>query len=163
MGDRAVSSITLAVIKPGAVERGSAPDLLAVMRRHFEVASVRWVIWSREFAERFYAEHRGKPFFERLVEHASSGPCAEVALVAPNAVDAVGKWRRLIGPTDPADGMAEEEVEAFLRIGRRPAAAAGLPLRQVYGRALPDNALHGSSDAAAAERELELVGFLKRR
>lgn len=53
--------------------------------------------FNRAQAEHFYAEHRGKPFFEGLIQFITSGPLIGLELVTENAVK---KWRTLLGPTN---------------------------------------------------------------
>ncbi len=53
---------------------------------------------SRREAEKLYSVHRGKPFFEELVDHVTSGPVVLMMIEGPNAVETV---RRLIGATNP--------------------------------------------------------------
>lgn len=54
---------------------------------------------SEQQAQQFYAEHKGKPFYNGLTEFVSSDLVVGLELVAD---DCVGKWRRLLGPTSPA-------------------------------------------------------------
>lgn len=63
---------------------------------------------TKERAEEFYAEHKGKPFFDNLVEFMTSGPLKAMVLSAK--ADAVAKWREVIGPTstDTAKESAPE-------------------------------------------------------
>lgn len=52
---------------------------------------------TRTRAEEFYAEHYGKPFFDRLVDFMTSGPIWALVLSQPEAIK---KWREIMGPTD---------------------------------------------------------------
>ena len=91
-------SLTLAVLKPDLVLH---PMHLAAVRRSI-VESKFWVVRSslltltKEQAGAFYAEHEGKFFHQRLVEHMTSGPCQPVILAKVNAIQ---DWRSLMGPT----------------------------------------------------------------
>jgi len=91
-------SLTLAVLKPDLVLH---PMHLAAVRRAI-VESKFWVVRSslvtlgKEQAEAFYAEHAGKFFHQRLVEHMTSGPCQPLILAKENAIK---EWRSLMGPT----------------------------------------------------------------
>ena len=123
---------TLAIIKPDAV---AARQVGAILRR-IELAGVtlrgiRLVKLSRLDAEGFYAVHRMKPFFDSLVTFMSSGPA--VVLVHESA-DAIGKWRALMGATDPAKAEAGS-------------------IRRDFGSSIEHNATHGSDavDTAAFE------------
>ena len=91
-------SLTLAVLKPDLVLH---PMHLAAVRRAI-VENKFWVVRSnlltlgRDQAEAFYAEHKGKFFHQRLVEHMTSGPCQPLILAKVNAIQ---DWRSLMGPT----------------------------------------------------------------
>ena len=91
-------SLTLAVLKPDLVLH---PMHLAAVRRAI-VENKFWVVRSnlltlgRDQAEAFYAEHKGKFFHQRLVEHMTSGPCQPLILAKVNAIQ---DWRSLVGPT----------------------------------------------------------------
>ena len=91
-------SLTLAVLKPDLVLH---PMHLSAVRRAI-VESKFWVVRSslvtltKEQAGAFYAEHEGKFFHQRLVEHMTSGPCQPLILAKVNAIQ---DWRSLMGPT----------------------------------------------------------------
>ena len=52
--------------------------------------------WSLTDAAAFYAEHAGRPYVDRLIQHAISGPCLALGLIKH---DAIAEWREMIGPT----------------------------------------------------------------
>jgi nucleoside-diphosphate kinase len=123
---------TFAIIKPDAVSRGLAGQILArIQAAGFTICAMRLQHLSRKEAEGFYAVHRERPFFGELTEFMSSGPCVLLALEAP---DAIRKWRDTMGATDPAK------------------ADAGT-LRKEFGESIGRNATHGSDapDTAAFE------------
>lgn len=125
---------TLAIIKPDAVERRS---IGAIIRRIEEaelaIREMRLTRLTKADAERFYAVHRDKPFFDSLTDFMSSGPIVVLALEAP---DVVRRWRRLMGATDPAE--AERDT-----------------LRRQFGRSVETNAVHGSDAGETAAFELD--------
>ena len=124
---------TLAIIKPDAVSRRIAGQILArIEEAGFVVRALRLQHLSKMEAEGFYAVHRERPFFGELTGFMSSGPCMLLALEAP---DAIAKWRALMGATDPAQ------------------AAAGT-LRQAFGTSIGNNAVHGSDARETAAFEL---------
>ena len=96
-------SLTLAVLKPDLVLH---PLHLAAVRRAI-VENKFWVVRSslvtltKEQAGAFYAEHEGKFFHQRLVEHMTSGPCQPVILAKVNAIQ---DWRSL-GPHQGLPGQ----------------------------------------------------------
>lgn len=134
---------TLAIIKPDAVERHVVGAILhRIEDAEFRIRAMRLAHLTPAEAAGFYAVHADKPFFQSLVAFMSSGPLVLLALEAP---DAIGRWRRLMGATDP--GAAERET-----------------LRREFGTSIERNATHGSDapDTAAFElgyffRGLELL------
>jgi nucleoside-diphosphate kinase len=90
---------------------------------------------SKPEAEHFYAVHRGKPFFSKLVDFMTSGRLVAMELVAP---DAIQKWRDLIGPTDSAAARMH----------------APRSLRALFGTDNTLNACHGSDAVETAAAEL---------
>jgi nucleoside-diphosphate kinase len=123
---------TLAIIKPDAVERRLAGKITQrIEDSGFQIRAMRLVRMSKRDAEGFYAVHRERPFFKSLTEFMSSGPAIVMVLEAP---DAIGKWRTLMGATDPAK-------------------ADPGTLRKDFGQSIERNATHGSDapDTAAYE------------
>ncbi len=124
---------TFAIIKPDAVKKGYAGQILArIEASGFSVCAMRMIRMSKREAEGFYYVHRDRPFFTGLTDFMSSGPCVVICLEAP---DAIRKWRDLMGATDPAK------------------AAAGT-LRKEFGASIDNNATHGSDAAETAAFEL---------
>ena len=124
--------LTLAIIKPDAVEGRLAGKILArIDESGFTIRAMRLHHLTKREAEGFYAVHRERSFFGGLTDFMSSGPCVLLAL---EATDAIPKWRALMGPTDPAK------------------APAGT-LRRDFGQSIERNATHGSDapDTAAFE------------
>jgi nucleoside-diphosphate kinase len=90
---------TLSIIKPDAV----AKDVIGKIYSRFEsnglkIIAARMAHLSRAEAEGFYAVHKGRPFFNDLVEFMTSGPVMIQALEGENAI---AKNRELMGATDP--------------------------------------------------------------
>jgi nucleoside-diphosphate kinase len=124
---------TFAIIKPDAVARGLAGQILArIEKAGFTVKAMRLQHLSRKEAEGFYAVHRERPFFGSLTEFMSSGPCVLLALESP---DAIRKWRAEMGATDP--GKADKGT-----------------LRKDFGESIERNATHGSDAPETAAFEL---------
>lgn len=124
---------TLSIIKPDAV----AKNVIGQIYSRFENAGLKIVAskmlrLSREKAEGFYAEHRGRPFFNDLVEFMTSGPVVVQALEGENAINLN---RQLMGATNPRE------------------AETGT-IRADFATTIDANAVHGSDSAAAAEREI---------
>jgi nucleoside-diphosphate kinase len=90
---------TLVLVKPDGVQRGLIGEIVARFeRKGLKVVGLRLLAVPREMAERHYAVHAGKHFYEGLVEFITSGPVAAVALEGPDAIATV---RRLVGATMP--------------------------------------------------------------
>ena len=91
---------TLAILKPDCVKKNLQGEVLAkIQKAGFRVLSMKQTRLTKEMAGGFYAVHKGRPFYDGLVEFMSSGPCLPIALEKTNAV---ADFRTLIGATDPA-------------------------------------------------------------
>jgi nucleoside-diphosphate kinase len=124
---------TLAIIKPDAVASRLAGRIIQrIEEAGFQIRAMRMRHLSVREAEGFYAVHRERPFFGSLTKFMSSGPVVVLALEADGAI---GKWRTLMGATDPAK------------------AEAGT-LRKEFGRSIEHNATHGSDAPDTATFEL---------
>jgi nucleoside-diphosphate kinase len=124
---------TLAIIKPDAVERRLAGRILhRIEDEGFQIRAMRRLHLSKPQAEGFYAVHRERPFFASLTEFMASGPAIVVVLEAP---DAIGKWRTLMGATDPAK-------------------ADPGTLRKEFAQSIERNATHGSDAPETAAVEI---------
>jgi nucleoside-diphosphate kinase len=90
---------TLVLVKPDGVQRGLVGEILARFeRKGLKVVGLRLLTVPRDMAERHYAVHAGKHFYDGLVEFITSGPVAAIALEGPDAIATV---RRLVGRTMP--------------------------------------------------------------
>ena len=126
-------SRTLAIIKPDAVSAGKAGKILAHLEEAgFEIRALRLVRMSPEQAGAFYEVHRGRPFYDELVEFMTSGPVIPLVLEAD---DAVPKLRETIGATDPAE-------------------AAEGTIRKLYAESKGRNAIHASDSDQNAAAEI---------
>ena len=124
---------TLAIIKPDAVERQLVGAILQrIEEADLRIRAMRLVHLTKGEAASFYAVHKDKPFYESLTDFMSSGPAVVLALEAP---DAIRRWRRLMGETDPA--KADRGT-----------------LRREFGNSIERNATHGSDATETATHEL---------
>jgi nucleoside-diphosphate kinase len=88
---------TLIIVKPDGVQRGLVGEVLARFeRRGLKLAGLRLMQIDRALAERHYAVHQGKPFYEGLVNYITSGPVVVAIIEGPDAIAVV---RRVIGAT----------------------------------------------------------------
>jgi nucleoside-diphosphate kinase len=126
---------TLVLIKPDAMERRLAGEILARFeRRGLEVRAARLVAVDRRLAEEHYAEHREKPFFGELVEFITSAPTLAMVLEGESAIAVV---RTTMGATNPTN-------------------ADPGTIRGDLALAMPDNLVHGSDSPESAQREIAL-------
>jgi len=124
---------TLSIIKPDAVEKGVIGRIVS----RFETANLKPIAvqmkhLSRREAEGFYAEHKGKPFFEDLVAFMTRGP---VIVMVLEGEDAIAANRKVMGATNPA--KADEGT-----------------LRKDFATNMTENSVHGSDSPASAAREI---------
>jgi nucleoside-diphosphate kinase len=126
---------TLVLIKPDALERQLAGEILARLeRRGLGVRAARLLTVDRALADEHYAEHREKPFFGELVEFITSAPTLALVLEGESAISVV---RTTMGATNPTD-------------------AAPGTIRGDLALAMPDNLVHGSDSPESAQREIAL-------
>jgi nucleoside-diphosphate kinase len=124
---------TFAIIKPDAVARGQAAEILArIQKAGFSIRAIKSMRLTREEAEGFYAVHRERSFFGELTTFMSSGKIIAMALEAEGAI---AKWRDTMGATDPAK-------------------AAPGTIRRDFGTSIQNNATHGSDAPETAAFEL---------
>ena len=124
---------TLSIIKPDAVGKHLIGAILQRFdNAHFTIVAAKMMQLTREQAEGFYAEHKGREFYEPLVEFMTSGPIMVQVLQGENVIPA---YRELIGKTDPTQ------------------AAAGT-IRADYADSTRYNAVHGSDSPESASREI---------
>ena len=86
----------------------------------------------QDMAEGFYAEHKGKPFFDKLITFMTSGPVIVQVLSGENAIKTN---RELMGNTNPEE-------------------AASGTIRSDFAESIDANAVHGSDSSESAEREI---------
>ena len=128
-----MSERTLAIIKPDAVAKGVAGQILArIEQAGFRVLAIKMIQMTEDDAAGFYAVHRERPFFKSLCTFMTQGPCIPIVLERD---DAIQRWRDLMGATDPAK------------------AAAGT-IRKDFASSIEANAVHGSDAVATASFEI---------
>lgn len=124
---------TLAILKPDAVKRGLAGDILSrIHAAKFQIAAIKSLRLTKTEAEGFYAVHRERPFFADLTEFMSSGKVIVMVLEAENGIS---RWRDTMGATDPAK-------------------AAPGTIRRDLGTSIQNNCTHGSDAAETAAFEI---------
>jgi len=126
---------TLIIVKPDGVQRGLTGEIIRRFEtRGLRIVGMKFMSVSRALAEQHYAIHKGKPFYEPLVNYITSGPVVVMALEGTNAVEAA---RGTIGATNPAK------------------AAAG-SIRGDLGIEIGRNLVHGSDSVENGQAEIAL-------
>ena len=126
---------TLSIVKPDAVAKQKVGEIVARAEREgLRMVAGRLLQLTREDAARFYIVHKERPFYASLCEFMSSGPVFASVLEGENAI---GKWREIMGATDPAK-------------------AAPGTVRRDFGSNVERNATHGSDAPDTARWE---IGF----
>ena len=126
---------TYVMVKPDGVQRNLVGEIVARFeRKGFKIVGLKMIQMDRDLAERHYGEHKGKPFFEGLVEYITSGPVVAMALQGKGVVAAV---RGINGATNPAN-------------------AAPGTIRGDFAVDVGRNVVHASDSVESAEREIGL-------
>jgi nucleoside-diphosphate kinase len=126
---------TFSIIKPDATARNLTGAINAVIEKAgLRIVAQKRVRWTREQAERFYEEHKARPFYGELCTFMTSGPIVVQVLEGENAI---AKYREVMGATDPAE-------------------AAEGTIRKLFARSKGENSSHGSDSPGAAQREIAL-------
>ena len=138
---------TLIIIKPDGVQRGLTGEILSRFeKRGLKIVGMKFMQVSRELAQKHYAVHEGKPFYEGLVNYITSSPVVVMALEGNNAVEAA---RGTIGATNPTKAAAGTiRADFALEIGRN----------LVHGSDSPEN---GAIEVANFFSEDELISWAR--
>ncbi len=124
---------TLSIVKPDAVEKNIIGKIYSRFEgKGLKIVAARMLHLSRAQAEGFYAVHRGRPFFNDLVEFMTSGPVMVQVLEGDNAIQVN---RELMGATDPKK-------------------SAKGTLRADFAQSINFNAVHGSDSLETAAMEI---------
>jgi len=117
---------TLVLIKPDGVQRGLIGEVIRRLeQRGLKLVAAKFMQVSRDLAERHYAVHQGKPFYEGLVNYIISAPVMAMVWEGPNAVAAV---RQTMGATRPAEAAPGTIRHDFaLTVGRNLTHASDSP------------------------------------
>jgi nucleoside-diphosphate kinase len=127
---------TLVIIKPDAVERGLAGEILARFeRKGLRVVALDMRVIDAEVAGRHYEEHHGKPFYDELIDFIGRSPVITMVLEGPE--DTWKVVRTLMGATNPRE-------------------SAPGTIRGDYGILLTENLVHGSDGPESAAREIAI-------
>ena len=126
---------SLVLIKPDAMQRGLAGTIITRLESQgLKLVAMKMLHPDKALARRLYAIHRGKPFFESVVDYISSAPIIATVFEGKGAVEVI---RDTMGATDPAK------------------AEAGT-IRGDFGLDIGSNTIHGSDSVETAEEEIKL-------
>lgn len=126
---------TFVMLKPSAIVRGLIGEIInRLERKGLKVIAMRMTSITSEKAQKLYAVHEGKPFFENLVRHITSVPVVVIVIEGEEAVRVV---RKLVGATDPKD--AEPGT-----------------IRGDFAMSIDKNVIHAADSHENAQREIEV-------
>ena len=126
---------SLVLVKPDAMHTGSGGAIISRLEgQGLRVLALKMLHVDRDLAERHYAVHKDKPFFESLVNYITSAPIIAIVFEGEGAVERI---RKIMGATDPA--KAEPGT-----------------IRADFGVNIERNAVHGSDSVENAEKEIRL-------
>jgi nucleoside-diphosphate kinase len=123
---------TLLLIKPDAIERKLIGKIISrIEETSLRILDMKTVMFTREMTERFYGEHKGKEFYNRLINYMAD---KEVVALKLEGKDAIKTLRNLVGATDPKKAQKNT-------------------IRADFGVGTPQNSVHASDSAKSAQRE----------
>ncbi|MDN5344246.1 MAG: nucleoside-diphosphate kinase [Clostridia bacterium] len=126
---------TFSMIKPEGVARGLIGAIIGRLEnKGYRIIALKMLRIPPELAAKHYAEHEGKPFYQELIRHITSGPVVAMVLEGPGVIAGL---RQMMGPTNPRD-------------------AAPGTIRGDYALEVDANVIHGSDSPASAAREIAL-------
>jgi len=126
---------TLIILKPDAVQRGlTGPIITRFEQKGLQLVACKFMHITRDLAEKHYAVHKGKPFYERLLTYITSGP---VLILVYQADGAIAMAQKLMGAT--FGNQAEPGT-----------------IRGDFGGSKGFNLVHGSDSPQAAQQEIAL-------
>lgn len=140
--------LTYAMIKPDAIS--AKEEILAdIESRGFKVLFSMEYQFSKELAGNFYSEHKGKGFYDRLVDQMTSGPVVVLILERQGELPCYQAWRNELGATNPANAAegSLRNVYTYKLFGGP----------EAYANEKATNCFHGADSVASVIRESNLV------
>src|SRR5688572_14971472 len=126
---------TLSIIKPDATGRNLTGAINTLIEKaDLRIVAQKRVVWTKAQAQKFYAEHKGRPFFDELCSFMTSGPIVVQVL---QGKDAIATYRKLMGATNPDEAKRGT-------------------IRKRFAESKGRNSVHGSDSVASATREIAL-------
>jgi nucleoside-diphosphate kinase len=126
---------SLVLIKPDAIQRALAGEIISRLEeKGLKIVAMKMLHMDKDLAQRHYAVHKGKAFFDNLVNFITSSPVIAIVFQGKNAVEII---RQMMGETDPAK-------------------ASSGTIRGDFGIDIGHNLVHGSDSLENAGKEIEL-------
>lgn len=126
---------SLVLVKPDGVARGLSGEIVGrIEKAGMKLVALRMLHMDKALAERHYAVHKGKAFFDGLVSYITSGPIVAAVFEGENAIEVI---RKIMGPTDPAK-------------------APKGTIRGDLGVNIERNTVHGSDAVETAQTEMKI-------
>jgi nucleoside-diphosphate kinase len=126
---------SLVLVKPDAIQRGLAGEIISRLeKRGLKIVAMKMLHMDKNLAQRHYAIHKGKAFFDDLVNFITSSPVIAIVFQGKNAVEII---RRMMGETDPAKAQSGT-------------------IRGDLGIDIGHNLVHGSDSLENASKEIDL-------
>ena len=127
---------TLFIVKPDAVKRGLVGEIVSRFEnKGFKIVKLKMLTYSKEMAEKFYSDHKDKPFFGELVSFITSGSVVAAVIEGNNAI---ATTRIMIGSTKSFE-------------------AAPGSIRGDLGLGISENVIHASDSKESFEKEVKVV------
>ena len=127
---------TLFIVKPDAVKRGLIGEVVSRFeKKGFNIVKLKMFTFTKEMAEKFYSDHKSKPFFSELVSFITSGSVVAAVIEGDNAI---ATTRLMIGSTKSFEAEAGS-------------------IRGDFGLGITDNIIHASDSAESFEKEVKVV------
>ena len=127
---------TLFIVKPDAVKRGLVGEIVSRFEnKGFKIVKLKMLTYSKEMAEKFYSDHKDKPFFGELVSFITSGSVVAAVIEGNNAI---ATTRIMIGSTKSFE-------------------AAPGSIRGDFGLGISENVIHASDSKESFEKEVKVV------
>ena len=126
---------TFVAIKPDGVKRGLIGNIIRrIEHKGYKIVGLKMLHPTLEIAEQHYAEHKGKPFYQSLINYITSGPIVAMVVEGMNVIEGM---RHMMGSTVPNDAQ----------VGT---------IRADFAQTKEFNTIHGSDSVESAEREINI-------
>jgi len=136
---------SLVLVKPDGVQRGLVGEVIARLeRRGLRMVAAKFMAVSRELAEEHYAVHKGKPFYDGLIDYITSAPVMAMVWEGPRAIELIRQTMGATRPWDAAPGTIRHDFA--VTVGRNITHAS-------------DSVENGAAEAALWFKAEELVDW----